>query len=71
LTSFPLSGILLSTVALVGGLTREGEMNTKALDKAIKEEKSLAKKRILEEVRARVIYSALLRDESRGANIGR
>jgi hypothetical protein len=55
----------------VGGLTREGEMNTKALDKAIKEEKSLAKKRILEEVRARVIYSALLRDEPRGANIGR
>jgi hypothetical protein len=46
-------------------------MNTKALDKAIKEEKSLAKKRILEEVRARVIYSALLRDEPRGANIGR
>jgi hypothetical protein len=33
LTSFPLSGILLSTVALVGGLTREREREMTKLQK--------------------------------------
>jgi hypothetical protein len=36
LTSFPLSGILLSTVALVGGLTRERESEMKNAAKFIK-----------------------------------